>query len=141
MLHTSAVSFTDFLYRHCNLPIGRKSVYVYGAELFFSTSFGTISILLIAVLAGQFISGILFLLVFISLRIFVGGFHASTYGWPAPTSGRYPQPTPRPPVHAAYRRDSSSHLSPRRLAISSGAALHSGPTRLRLPPRLRAGPA
>lgn len=78
MLHTSAVSFTDFLYRHCNLPIGRKSVYVYGAELFFSTSFGTISILLIAVLAGQFISGILFLLVFISLRIFVGGFHAST---------------------------------------------------------------
>lgn len=80
MLHICAVSFTGFLYRRCNLPVGREAVYVYGSELFFSTSLSIISILLISILAGKPISGILFILIFVGLRVFVGGFHAATYG-------------------------------------------------------------
>ena len=56
-----------------------EAVYIYGAELLFSTALAAFSILLISFLAGRLFSGILFILIFVSLRIFVGGYHASTY--------------------------------------------------------------
>ena len=80
MLHTCAVCFTEFLYRHCDLPVDRQDIYIYGAELFLSTSLSIISMLLISLVAGKPISGILFVLIFVGLRVFVGGFHAATYG-------------------------------------------------------------
>ena len=80
MLHTCAVRFTEFLYKRCSFPASRQAVYVYGSELFFSTALSIISILLISFLAGKPISGILFVLIFVGLRVFVGGFHAATYG-------------------------------------------------------------
>lgn len=79
MLHFCAVSFTRFLYKHCDLPTSRRAVYIYGLELFFSTTLAAISILLISFLMGKPGSGILFILIFVSLRVFAGGFHASTY--------------------------------------------------------------
>ena len=79
MLHACAVIFTEFLYRRCSLSDGYRDVYIYGSELFFSTSLSAISILLISILMGRPISGILFILIFAGLRIFVGGFHAATY--------------------------------------------------------------
>lgn len=79
MLHICAVSFTGLLYKHCNLPVDRRAVYIYGVELFFSTALAAISILMISFGVGKITSGILFILIFVSLRVFVGGFHASTY--------------------------------------------------------------
>lgn len=79
MLHTCAVGFTKILYRHCRLPARCEAVYVYGAELLFSTALAAFSILLTSFLARRPFSGILFILIFVSLRIFVGGYHASTY--------------------------------------------------------------
>lgn len=79
MLHICAVSFTRLLYKHCNLPVDRRAVYIYGVELFFSTALAAISILMISFWVGKITSGILFILIFVSLRVFVGGFHASTY--------------------------------------------------------------
>lgn len=79
MLHICAVSFTRLLYKHCNLPVDRRAIYIYGVELFFSTAFAAISILMISFGVGKITSGILFILIFVSLRVFVGGFHASTY--------------------------------------------------------------
>lgn len=79
MLHTCAVGFTKVLYRHCRLPASHATVYIYGSELLFSTALATFSILLISFFAGRLFSGILFILIFVSLRIFVGGYHASTY--------------------------------------------------------------
>lgn len=79
MLHICAVSFTRLLYKHCNLPVDRRAVYIYGVELFFSTALAAISILMISFWVEKITSGILFILIFVSLRVFVGGFHASTY--------------------------------------------------------------
>lgn len=80
MLQACAVNFTRFLYDHCNLPDNHRHIYIYGSKLFFSTSLGIISILLISYLIGSIASGILFVLIFVSIRLFVGGFHAKTYG-------------------------------------------------------------
>lgn len=80
MLQACAVNFTRFLYDHCNLPDNQRHIYIYGSKLFFSTSLGIISILLISYLIGSIASGILFVLIFVSIRLFVGGFHAKTYG-------------------------------------------------------------
>lgn len=80
MLHTCAVNFANLLYRHCSLPAGHRAVYIYGSELLFSTSLSITSILLTSLLMNRLISGILFILIFVSLRVFVGGFHAMTYG-------------------------------------------------------------
>lgn len=79
MLHTCAVGLTKVLYRHCHLPARYEAVYIYGTELLFSTALAAFSILLISFFAGRLFSGILFILIFVSLRIFVGGYHASTY--------------------------------------------------------------
>ncbi len=79
MLHACAVNFTEFLYRRCSLPAGRRDVYIYGSEVFFSTSLSVISVLFLSLLMGRPLSGILFILIFVSLRMFVGGFHAATY--------------------------------------------------------------
>ena len=79
MLHTCAVGLTKVLYRRCHLPARCEAVYIYGAELLFSTALAAFSILLISFLAGKLFFGILFILIFVSLRIFVGGYHASTY--------------------------------------------------------------
>lgn len=79
MLHTCAVGLTKVLYRHCHLPARCEAVYIYGTELLLSTALAAFSILLISFFAGRLFSGILFILIFVSLRIFVGGYHASTY--------------------------------------------------------------
>lgn len=79
MLHTCAVGFTRILYRHCHLPASHAAIYIYGSELLFSTALATFSILLTSFLVGRLFAGILFILIFVSLRVFVGGYHASTY--------------------------------------------------------------
>ena len=76
----SGIQSTEFLYRHCDLPVDCQDIYIYGSELFLSTSLSIISMLLISLVAGKPISGILFVLIFVGLRVFVGGFHAATYG-------------------------------------------------------------
>ena len=79
MLHLCAEHFTDILYKHNSLPENRKPVYVYGTELALSTSLSIVSILFISALCMHLLSGILFLLIFIGLRLFAGGYHAETY--------------------------------------------------------------
>ena len=79
MLHSCAEYFTDILYKHNSLPENRKPVYVYGTELALSTSLSMVSILSISALCMHLFHGILFLLIFIGLRLFAGGYHAETY--------------------------------------------------------------
>lgn len=79
MLRTCASSITEFLFDHCDLPAGKKAVYIYGSELLVSTSLSMCSILVLSAFFGNLIAGAAFLAVFISLRLFVGGFHAKTY--------------------------------------------------------------
>lgn len=80
MLNNCAVWLTKKLYDHCSLEEVKRPVYIYGFELFLSTASSMISILIISAIFFQIYSGCLFLAVFITLRLFSGGYHAETYG-------------------------------------------------------------
>ena len=54
-------------------------VYVYGTELFLSFLFTNIIIIIIGIIIEQVIPTLLHLLIFIIIRRFTGGYHASTY--------------------------------------------------------------
>lgn len=79
MLDRFADSIVSFLYIRCRLPEGRKVIYTYGCKLTLSTLCSICSILLLSALLGKASYGISFVLIFVSLRLFLGGFHAKTY--------------------------------------------------------------
>ena len=54
-------------------------IYVYGFELLISSLLSTSLILIFGILMGQLLQTITFLIVFILLRSFSGGYHANTY--------------------------------------------------------------
>lgn len=56
-----------------------EQIYVYGMEILLSTVIEIFTILFSAMLFSVFNEAILFLFIFISLRIFTGGYHANTY--------------------------------------------------------------
>lgn len=57
----------------------KEEIYIYGLELIISTFFGLFSILLLSCLLSCFTSGLVFISVFVPLRLFIGGYHAETY--------------------------------------------------------------
>lgn len=57
------------------------AVYRYGIEITISSCLNIILILIIGLLCGKIIESLIFLGIFILLRTFTGGFHASTYFW------------------------------------------------------------
>ncbi len=54
-------------------------IYKYGIEITLSTILNILIILILSLIYGSFFTGIIFLLVFIPLRKFTGGYHADTY--------------------------------------------------------------
>ena len=79
MLQRCATHIVGFLYDKSELDRTKKAIYQYGTELTLSTAAAVASILLLAAMLGNFIWGIIFLVVFISFRLPGGGYHASTY--------------------------------------------------------------
>lgn len=79
MLDKLATTIVNCMYNHCSFPDRRKAVYVYGCKLAISTLVSTCTILLMAFFLGETIYGISFIMIFVSLRLFLGGLHASTY--------------------------------------------------------------
>lgn len=57
----------------------REEIYIYGLELIISTVLGLMSILLLSGLLSCLTSGFIFLSIFVPLRLFTGGYHASSY--------------------------------------------------------------
>lgn len=57
-----------------------REVYIYGIELIISTLAGLISIIGISKLYSDTILGVVFIIFFVPLRLFTGGYHAKTYG-------------------------------------------------------------
>ena len=50
----------------------------YGLEVFISSALGIVSVFVISAFAGNFLETVLFFAAFIPLRIYAGGYHAST---------------------------------------------------------------
>lgn len=80
MLHTFAERLTDKLFLACRLEERKRQVYVYGIELSLSTASSLFSILVLSACFSILPSAVIFLLFFCSLRSYVGGYHAKTYG-------------------------------------------------------------
>lgn len=79
MLNTIASKIAMIMYQKKVIEKARIPVYRYGLELGLSTSLGSLAILALSVLLHSLISGIVFLSIFISVRMFLGGYHATTY--------------------------------------------------------------
>lgn len=56
-----------------------KNIYKYGTEIAVSSAFGILAIILVSAILGRFQDGVLYLLCFIPIRVYAGGFHMSTY--------------------------------------------------------------
>lgn len=56
-----------------------SAIYQYGFELFFSTVFTSVSILIVSCIMDSLYMGLLYFAITIPLRITAGGYHASTY--------------------------------------------------------------
>lgn len=57
----------------------KEDIYIYGLELIITTVVGLTSILLISYLLFELSSGLIFIIMFVPLRLFTGGYHATTY--------------------------------------------------------------
>lgn len=79
MLKACASSCADFLMRHTNIASSRRPIYLYGFELLLSTLTSALSILFVSVLFNSIEDGAIFLVIYIGLRVFCGGYHAKTH--------------------------------------------------------------
>lgn len=79
MLATIATRLTDQLYFRCPLDPSRKAIYEYGIQLSLSTLASMCSIVMLGLLLKKPASAFIFLGVFFFLRLFSGGYHATTY--------------------------------------------------------------
>lgn len=79
MLHSIAEKCTEVLIRHKTVPENQKAIYVYGFELFWSTTFCVVSILTLGSILGYLNLAIMFILYFMPIRVAAGGYHAKTY--------------------------------------------------------------
>ena len=79
MLATIATRLTDQLYFRCPLDPSRKAIYEYGIQLSLSTLASMCSIVMLGLLLKNPASAFIFLGVFFFLRLFSGGYHATTY--------------------------------------------------------------
>lgn len=78
----------ELIARYCTLQLMQKNIidkkkeniFTYGFQLFFSTASSIISMLIISLITKNFVYGILYLFVFMSLRITANGYHANTFG-------------------------------------------------------------
>lgn len=51
----------------------------YGFEIIVSTGLGAFLVLLIGIISGELVSAVLFYFIFVGVRLFTGGYHASTH--------------------------------------------------------------
>lgn len=79
MLHKTASSLARNLLRHQVIQEDSLDVYVYGFELLLSFLFSTSLIIISGLIMHKVLETIAFLVVFIFLRSYSGGYHASKY--------------------------------------------------------------
>jgi len=79
MLQRVAKECAELLIRRQIIQREEQAVYRYGFELFWSTAAGVISILLLSAIFGYVPSALMFIVFFLPIRTFAGGYHAPSY--------------------------------------------------------------
>lgn len=80
MLNKIATKITKTMLVHKIIAEDMVDIYVYGFELLLSFLFNTTIIMIAGILLGRLLQTLMFLLIFVLLRSFTGGYHAKTYG-------------------------------------------------------------
>lgn len=79
MLNKIATKITKTMLAHKIIAEDMFDIYVYGFELLLSFLFNTTIIMVSGILLSRILQTLLFLLIFVLLRSFTGGYHANTY--------------------------------------------------------------
>lgn len=79
MEHKLSTKFCKYLIQNSIISNKYYDVYVYGMELLFSFLFSISIIMFIGILTDSLLPTITYLIIFITLRNFTGGYHANTY--------------------------------------------------------------
>lgn len=79
MIHKISVIISDQLVKQNSIDLKYKSVYEYGIELMLSSLIGILLILFVGTVFFSIIDAVIFLITFISIRTFCGGYHAKSY--------------------------------------------------------------
>lgn len=78
MFHNLAEDITFVLIKHKILDIEQRDVYIYGLEVILLNSIVLITFMLMSFLFKEWLHYLAFLVTFVPLRIFSGGYHADT---------------------------------------------------------------
>lgn len=79
MINKVSSHILSFVSEHFDVSPEMKDIYQYGIEITLSSMLNIVLVLLCSLLLGNIWTGLIYLFVFIFLRSFTGGFHASTY--------------------------------------------------------------
>ncbi len=79
MIEKIAERITQFIHRNADINSEELDVYKYGVEITVSSVFNILLILLCSFVISDILAGFTFLISFIFLRSFTGGYHAKTY--------------------------------------------------------------
>lgn len=79
MIQRIALKLTNFIFKNATLDSELFEIYKYGVEITISTMLNIALIIAASVAVSDILSGVIFLAIFISIRSFVGGYHAKTY--------------------------------------------------------------
>lgn len=79
MLQEVASFLTEFMYKKGAITSSKRPIFVYGFQLTLSTLCSLVSITILAAFLHSPLSALMFFIVFFWIRLFAGGFHASSY--------------------------------------------------------------
>ncbi len=79
MIHKLASKLTEFICSHQKIPPDMVEVYSYGFEIAISSVLNFVLVSCCGIVLGDILASIIYLFVFIFLRLFTGGYHATTY--------------------------------------------------------------
>jgi len=79
MLHKLSIYLTNKLLNGETIDEDDYEIYIYGWSMLLSTAASVIAVLILALIFGQFIGTLLFMICFLSLRAYAGGYHANSY--------------------------------------------------------------
>lgn len=79
MIHRLAKSIATYFIQENIIERKYFDMYIYGAEVLISGIVGIINVMLVSIILNTLHNGIVFLLIFIPIRMYIGGYHASSY--------------------------------------------------------------
>lgn len=79
MVTKISTQILQYILEHTYIPDNMKDIYLYGIEITISSMLNVILVFLCSLINGEVIAGLIYLTIFVFLRSFTGGYHATTY--------------------------------------------------------------